>query len=159
MCKILTRQFFTGLLLGFAFATPTFAQSSSSGQSDMWATAYEPQTRGPSNRELLRRAEQRAEDLRDRLLELQSREFALQTRLDQLDYQMTPEAIQRTLVFVSSVRPLDELRDALRTRLEAEKARVNKQLELLAATREKLESTIREADAEVQRLRQRQGTE
>lgn len=159
MCKILIRNFLFGLLLAVAFATPTVAQSSRSDQSDLWVTAYEPQSRGLSSRELLMRAEQRAEDLRNKLFDLQSREFALQARLDELDYQMTPEAIQRTLVFVSSVRPLDELRDALRTRLEGEKARVNKQLELLVATRDKLESTIREADAEVARLRQRQSTE
>ena len=53
------------------------------------------------------------------------------------------------------MRPMDELRDALRIRLESEKARVNKQLDLLASTRERLEAAIREADAELERVRQR----
>jgi len=48
---------------------------------------------------------------------------------------------------------MDELRDALRIRLESEKARVNKQLDLLASTRERLEAAIREA--ELERVRQR----
>ena len=40
------------------------------------------------------------------------REFELETRLDELNYQMTPDRIQRALAFVGSVRPMDELRDA-----------------------------------------------
>jgi hypothetical protein len=50
---------------------------------------------------------------------------------------------------------MDELRDALRARLEGEKARVSNMLELLAARRERLEVAIAEADARVERLRQR----
>jgi predicted nuclease with TOPRIM domain len=86
------------------------------------------------------------------------RELDLQTRVDDLDYQLTPDSIQRALAFVGSVRPMDELRDALRVRLESEKARLNKQFELLESRRGRLEAAISEADADVERLRQRLGS-
>ncbi|HSB10855.1 MAG TPA: hypothetical protein VLM38_15320 [Blastocatellia bacterium] len=155
MCEIEFRRFLVGSILAVVLSTPVLAQSLGTAQPDSCEIAYNSQSSNLTARELMIQAEQRAEELRLKLFDLQSREFDLQVRLDQLDYQMTPEAIQRALVFVSSVRPLDELRDALRARLEAEKARVTKQLELLVVNREKLESAIREADAEVERLRQR----
>ena len=80
-------------------------------------------------------------------------EAELQARIVELDYQMTPGAIQRSLAFVGSVRPMDELRDALRARLENEKARVTKQLELVASNRERVEGAINAADAEASRIR------
>jgi predicted nuclease with TOPRIM domain len=86
------------------------------------------------------------------------RELDLQTCVDDLDYQLTPDSIQRALAFVGSVRPMDELRDALRVRLESEKARLNKQFELLESRRGRLEAAISEADADVERLRQRLGS-
>ena len=105
------------------------------------------------------RAEQRADALRTQLLEQRARQVDLQDRLDDLDYRMTPEAIQHALAFVGSVRPMDELRAALRTRLENEKARVTKQLSLLEASCERLEAAIAEADRNVEQLRRRGDSE
>ena len=45
--------------------------------------------------ESVSRAEQRAEALRAQLFDLQIRELTLQGRNDELDYQLTPDAIQR----------------------------------------------------------------
>ena len=106
---------------------------------------------------MLTRAENRAGALRDQLVNLQMREIELQARLDELDYRMKPETIQRALAFVGSVRPMDELRSNLRARIEREKNRTIAQLDLLAATRIKLEAALRDADAECERLRQRLG--
>ena len=108
-----------------------------------------------NDRQSLTRAENRADALRAQLVNLQMKEAELQSRLDELDYQMKPESIQRALALVGSVRPMDELRAALRARLEKEKFRTNEQLELLAATRAKLENAIREAVGECTRLRER----
>ena len=108
-----------------------------------------------SDRELLTRAENRVDALRPQLINLQMKEAELQSRIDELDYQMKPESIQRALAFVGSARPMDELRTALRARLEKERSRTSEQLELLAATRAKLEAAIRDAAAECTRLRQR----
>ncbi|HYV05908.1 MAG TPA: hypothetical protein VFB82_15035, partial [Blastocatellia bacterium] len=74
-------------------------------------------------------------------------------RIEDLNYRLTPEAIQRSLWLATSVRPMDELREALRLRLENEKARVNKQLDLLASRREKLEAAVREVELEAARER------
>ena len=105
--------------------------------------------------ELLTRAENRVDALRAQLLDLQMKEIDLQARLDDLDYRLRPESLNQALVFVGSVRPMDELRDDLRARIESEKTRVNAQLELLASTQAKLEAAIGDADAECARLRQR----
>jgi chromosome segregation ATPase len=106
----------------------------------------------------LARAEERAEALRAKLFDLQMQEIELQSRLDHLDYQLTPESIQRALALVGSVRPMDELRDGLRKKLESERARVNKVLEHLASSREQLEAALSRAEAELERLRQRLGS-
>lgn len=113
----------------------------------------QPQSR--IDAQLLARAENRADALREQLVNLKMREIELQARVDEIDYRMKPESIQQTLLFVASVRPMDELRSNIRASLEKEKNRANAQLELIAATRVKLEAAIRDADAECERLRQR----
>jgi hypothetical protein len=105
--------------------------------------------------EMLMRAEHRAEALGVQLLDLQMKEIELQAQLEDLDYRLLPENIQKALAFVGSVRPMDELREALRIRIENEKTRVNRQLEILASSRERLESMVSEADVEVEFLRRR----
>jgi hypothetical protein len=153
MGKIQIVRFFLGISFALAIATPGFAQSSESRRSDgCERNELTAKTSRLIDLELV--AEQRAEALRGQLFDLEMRELDLQTRVDDLDYQLTPERIQRALALVGSVRPMDELRDALRVRLESEKARLNKQLELIASRRERLEAAIREADAEVEPLRQ-----
>jgi hypothetical protein len=111
-------------------------------------------SRKSQNLELLSRAEERAATLRTRLLDLQLREVGLQGQIADLEYQASPAAIQRSLAFVGSVRPMDELRDAWRQRIENEKARVTKQLELLTASRQRLEISLSTVEAEIQRLQQ-----
>lgn len=105
--------------------------------------------------ETLMQVEHRAHALRAQLMDLQMKEIELQALLEDLDYRLLPENIQRTLALVGSVRPMDELRDALRIRIENVKTRVNRQLEILASSRERLESAVSEADVEVELLRQR----
>ena len=156
MCRLRRTHFLAGILLSLALASFGFAQSTQDQQSGASKkAAVGKRTNNTSQLEMLTRAEARAEALRDRLLDLQMREADLQARLAYLDSQLSPENIERALVFVSSVRPRDELRDALRTRIENEKARVNRQLELVASSRQRLESALSDADAEVAVLRQR----
>jgi cell division protein FtsB len=113
------------------------------------------QTSNLTDTETLAKAEERAEALRTELFDLKTREIELQAHIDDLNYRLTPRAIQQALAFVGSVRPMDEHRDALRARLEGEKLRATQMLEQLAARRERLEVTIREADASIERLRRR----
>jgi len=156
MCKLQIKRVLAGLTVGLALATPGFAQSSGDRSPDSRErTTLKAPAQSLIDLELLSRAEQRADTWRVRLFELQMKEADLQGRLEDLDYQLTPDGIQQALAFVASVRPMDELRDALRIRLENEKSRVNKQLELLASSQEWLEVAINAADAEAERLRQR----
>jgi hypothetical protein len=158
MCKIRITHFLAGLLLALGLGAQGFAQSSENRSLDAREnTIVKAPSSSLSDLEIVVRAEQHAEILRAKLFDLQLQELELQARLDDLDYRMTPESIQQTLVFIGSTRPIDERREVLRTRFENEKARVNKQLELLAANRERLEAMISKADAEVERLRLRLG--
>jgi hypothetical protein len=155
MKKSKIRTYLAGLLVALGLSSAGFAQSPQNRPKDA------PESNSPKAQATLTpdqmgaRAEDRAESLRDRLFEVTVRELDLMARLDDLDYRTSPEGIQRALAFVGSARPMDELREALRIRLERERARVNSQLEMLASFREQLETAIRETDAELDRLRQR----
>lgn len=91
-----------------------------------------------------------AEKLRAQLAEAQSRETELQTRLRQLDNDLRPENIEHSLAGVGSTRP-EELREQRRRQLEAEKSKVQAQLDEVAASKSRLESAIAAADAEAYR--------
>jgi prefoldin subunit 5 len=155
MKRIQIKHFLAGSILSLSFAATGLAQSTASRPSDVCESAAPKAQFTLIDLEIVMRAEQRVEAMRAKLADLQMQELELLTRLDDLEYLSTPDGIQRALNFVGSVRPMDELRSALRTRIEGEKARVNKQLEFLATSRERLESAIREADADVERVRQR----
>ena len=156
MSAITITRFLIGLFLALALAPQGFAQSPGNRPVDKCESAtLKTQVSSLSDFEFVERAEQRAEALRAKLFDLQMQEINLQIYLDDLDYRLRPDSIQQALAFVGSVRPMDELRNDLRTRLENEKARVNKQFELLASSRERLEAAISRADAEAERLRQR----
>src|SRR5205823_3361221 len=65
-------------------------------------------------------AQERAANLRAQLVEAQARQAELQTRLQQLEENLKPENIERSLAGVGSVHP-EELREARRRQLEIEK--------------------------------------
>jgi outer membrane murein-binding lipoprotein Lpp len=104
--------------------------------------------------ERLTRAEQRAEQFRTQLREVTDKEFQLQERLAEIDYESQPDAIQRRSALIGSLNP-SAVRDAIAQQLERERVRIKKQLELLASSRTRLEASVASSDAEVDRLRQR----
>ncbi|HWW75535.1 MAG TPA: hypothetical protein VNZ44_09065 [Pyrinomonadaceae bacterium] len=104
--------------------------------------------------ERLTRAEQHAEELRRQLREVTDKEFELQERLAEIDYESQPDSIQRRAALVGSLNP-GAVRDAMAQQLERERTRVRKQLELLGTSHTRLEASVATADAEVERLRQR----
>jgi hypothetical protein len=123
MRKIQTIHILAGVLLVLTLGTQALAQSPGSRPADDCENAKsKAQSRSVDDVDILVRAEKRVERLRDQLLDLQVQEISLQCRLDDLDYRLTAESIQTTMMFVGSPRPMDELRDELRQRLEAEKA-------------------------------------
>lgn len=116
--------------------------------------AAETQGRIASSFTLLTQAEQRAEMLRRQLLELIEKETLYRTRIAQLDEDMRPENVERTLNPYGTTRTA-ELRDTRRRVLETERRGHVSLLALTTEGRTRLEEEVRQADALVQRLRQR----
>ena len=104
--------------------------------------------------ERLTRAEQRAEGLRSQLIDVQSKMADLQSRLEQIEYSLKPENIDRATMIYGTVHP-EEARDSRRRQLESERSRVQAQLTILDTSRVRLESAIATADSEVDLLRAR----
>lgn len=104
--------------------------------------------------ERLTRAEQRAESLRAQLLDNETKMADLQSRLDQIEYAIKPENIERATATYGTTRP-EEAREARRKQLENERARVQSQIKLLETSKTRLELAIATADNEVDLLRRR----
>lgn len=92
-------------------------------------------------------AAQTVETLRAQLLDVQAKENDLQARARQLDEDLKPENIERALAGIGSTRP-EELRESRRRQLSIERDSVRAQLKLVSTSRERLESTIRTAEAQ-----------
>jgi chromosome segregation ATPase len=95
-------------------------------------------------------AQERAASLRAQLVEIQAKQAELQMRLQQLEEDLKPENIEHSLAGVGSTHP-EELREARRRQLEIQKKSIQSQLDVLAASRTRLEAAIASADAETYR--------
>ena len=102
--------------------------------------------------ERLTRAEQRAEQLRMQLLDTQSKIADVEARLEQIDYALRPENIDRATQGYGSTRP-EEARDSRKRQLENEQSRLKAQLKLLETSQSRLEVSVANADNEVDTLR------
>jgi predicted GNAT family acetyltransferase len=102
--------------------------------------------------ELLNRAEQRAENLRGKLMDSTDKESAIKVRLTEVDADMTDQGIARKLAFSGSLRP-EEARENLRKTLQAEKDRLTLQMTQLQNNRAALETSLQNADTLVEKLR------
>jgi DNA repair exonuclease SbcCD ATPase subunit len=103
--------------------------------------------------ERLTRAEQRAESLRLQQVDCESKLADLQSRLEQIEFALRPENIERSSGF-GTVHP-EEARDARRRGLESEKKSVQAQIRILETSRERLQTAVTTADAEVDSIRRR----
>jgi hypothetical protein len=92
-------------------------------------------------------AAQAADDLRLQLLDVQAKETELQARARQLDEDLKPENIERSLAGIGSTRP-EELRELRRRQLTIERDSVRAQLKLVGTSRERLETAIRTAETQ-----------
>jgi cell division protein FtsB len=100
-------------------------------------------------------AQQSVENLRSQLQDIDAKQSALEARMRQLDEDMRPENIERSLALTGSTRP-EELRAQRRQQLEKEKAALQSQLDQLATSRTRLQSAI--AAAETATYQQAGGT-
>jgi uncharacterized phage infection (PIP) family protein YhgE len=103
--------------------------------------------------ERLTRAEQRAESLRAQQIDTESKLADLQSRLEQVEYQLRPENIERAGGY-GTVHP-EEAREARRRQLENERGRLLAQIKILETSRVRLETSVQTADAEVDSLRRK----
>jgi cell division protein FtsB len=90
--------------------------------------------------------QERAANLRAQLAEVQAKQTELQTRLQQIEEEIKPESIERSLAGIGSTHP-EDLREQRRRQLEIEKKGLQSQLDTLAASRARLETAIAAADA------------
>ncbi|MCM3874310.1 MAG: hypothetical protein ND895_26775 [Pyrinomonadaceae bacterium] len=104
--------------------------------------------------ERLSRAEQRAETLRSQQVEVESKLADLQSKLEDTEYMMKPENIEREMAPYGSTRP-EVVRDTRRRRLESDRNRILAQIKILETSRVRLEGAVATADAEVDLLRRR----
>jgi chromosome segregation ATPase len=102
--------------------------------------------------ERLTRAEQRAEQLRMQLIDVQSKIADLEAKLEQVEYALKPENIERATQGFGTVHP-EEARDTRRRQLESERTRLKAQLKILQTSQVRLEVSCANADNEVDLLR------
>lgn len=102
--------------------------------------------------ERLTRAEQRAEQLRMQLVDVQSKTADLEAQLEGIEFALRPENIERATATFGSTRP-EEARQARQRQLENERNRVKAQLRILQTSLSRLEVSCANADSEVDLLR------
>ena len=85
--------------------------------------------------------------LRLELIDVQGKEDSLRARAKQLDEDIKPDNIARSLAGYGSTKP-EELREFRRRQIELERNKVLQQLEALSAKRSQLESAIARAETQ-----------
>ncbi len=104
--------------------------------------------------DILTRAEQRAEIMRKLLVEAVEKETSLKGKVLQIEEDMRPDSIDRTMALSGSTRTA-EVRDVRRRVLEIERKGYESLLYQCTQNRQKLEEDVRTADNLVARLRVR----
>jgi hypothetical protein len=111
----------------------------------------EEQQRALVDIERLSRAEQRAETFRSQLRDVQQRQTDIQLQVDQVEFALQPEQIERMVAAYGTMHP-EVAREQRRKQLEAQRTKLKAQNDQLEQSRVRLESAIVTADLEVDRL-------
>lgn len=106
------------------------------------------------NLDILTKSEQRSDSLRKQLFEMIEKENTIRGRMDQIDNDMRPESIERSMATVGSLRP-EELREQRRRSLSLEKANLQVLLTAVQKNRVDLDLNLQRSDALVEKLRVR----
>lgn len=104
------------------------------------------------NLDIITRAEQRSDALRKQLFEMIEKENTIRTRLEQIEYDSRPDVIERSVQIAGSLRP-EEVREARRRGLAAEKSNLQSLLTEVQNTRSNLAAALQRADQLVEKLR------
>src|SRR5690606_32585878 len=100
------------------------------------------------------KSEQRSDSLRKQLFEMIEKENSIRSRIDQIDNDLRPEAIERSMATVGSLRP-EELREQRRRSLTLEKTNLQTLLAAVQKNRSDLEQNLQRSEALVEKLRVR----
>jgi len=114
----------------------------------------EKERRADLTQDRLTKAEQRTEELQKQLVDVSDRDATLHARLDQVNDALRPENINRAVNPMGTTRP-EDARDALTRRLTNEIHQIQSQRDLLSQSRARLQASLTNADAEVERLKHR----
>jgi len=107
------------------------------------------------NLDILTRAEQRTEALRKQIFEMIDKENTIKTRLDQIEYDIRPETIDRTTIQMGgSLRP-EEIRENRRKTLDGERRNLQSLLTQIQTTHASLDATLLRGEQMVERLREK----
>lgn len=106
------------------------------------------------NLDILTKSEQRSDSLRKQLFEMIEKENSIRGRIDQIDNDLRPEAIERSMATVGSLRP-EELREQRRRSLTLEKTNLQTLLAAVQKNRSDLEQNLQRSEALVEKLRVR----
>ena len=104
------------------------------------------------NLDIITRAETRSESLRKQLFEMVEKENTVKARLDQIEYEIRPEMIERQVQMAGTLRP-EEIRDTRRKMLESERNNLQGLLTSIQSNRTNLEGTVYRAEQMVEKLR------
>jgi chromosome segregation ATPase len=104
--------------------------------------------------ERLSRAEQRSAQLRSELRDVQQKKGDLEAHLEDVEYALKPENIERATAGYGTTRP-EDVREQRRKQLESERDRVRKQLAEFQTSEDRLQQAIATSDAEVDRLQKK----
>ena len=104
--------------------------------------------------ERLSRAEQRSLQLRAELRDVQAKKADLQAHLEQVEYDLKPENIERAAVGYGTTRP-EELRAQRQRQLEGDRDRTRQQLDQLTANEARVQQALATSDVEVDRLQKK----
>ena len=116
------------------------------------STYDEKQKRLLLNLDILTRAEQRSESLRKQLFEMIEKENSVKSRLEQIEFDIRPEMIERTLQLSGSMKP-EEVRDNRRKSLAAERTNLQALLTEIQSTRSNLNVNLQKSEIMVEKLR------
>jgi hypothetical protein len=112
----------------------------------------EKQKRLLLNLNILNGAEQRSESLRKQLFDMMEKESNLKAKLDMIEVNLRPEAIDREVAFAGTLRP-EDLRAMKKKQLEVEKANLTNIITEIQKTRTILEQNLQRSDMMVEKLR------
>jgi len=104
--------------------------------------------------ERLSRAEQRSLQLRAELRDVQTKKADLEAHLEQVEYELKPENIERAAAGYGTTRP-EELRAQRQRQLEGDRNRTRAQLDQLTANEARVQQALATSDAEVDRLQKK----